>query len=210
VAKGYVRKWADLFRDLEQNHGLNVELQAHLWLLHHLFLASVNSDAVEWALSWNNHPMRLPRGERGGRSPIGLYSTGIATNGVRGFDAIDAAYDEDPENYGVDWADADDQTLTTNLRRRADEARQNAPDAFAPAPDPPPNVFVNPHSAPPRWSRVVVEPPRASPLTDDEISSLDAHISTRVDRRDRSMDSKRRIWIHALQFSTQLFDRHVD
>jgi hypothetical protein len=154
--------------------------------------------------------MRLPRGERGGRSPIGLYSTGIATNGARGFDAIDAAYDEDPENYGVDWADADDQTLTANMRQRADEARRNAPDAFDPAPNPPPNVFVNPHSALPRWSRVVVEPPRASPLTDDEISSLDAHISTRIERNDRSMDSKRRIWVHALQFSTQLFDRHVD
>jgi hypothetical protein len=124
IAKGYVRKWADAFRDLEQNHGLNVEVESHIWLLHHIFLASINRDALEWANAWNSHGMRLPHGERSGRSPKDLWLFGMAEHGARGLDAIgmqhgtgvnqedNQTYEEDPANYGVDWEGMDDEELT--------------------------------------------------------------------------------------------------
>lgn len=212
VAKGYARKWAEFFRDLEKDHGLNVESPAHLWLLHYLFLSEVNKDAIDWAITWNNHGMRLPRGERSGQSPIIMWTRGMAENGIRGFDAIntvDPAYEEDPDNYGVDWADADDQRLAAHVLRRTDEAQQAAPQAFEAAANPPQNIFVNNYSSPPRWSRVTVDPPNPSLLTEAELQSLNDHLNGRVDRADRSMNARRMLWIHALRFATQLFDRRM-
>jgi hypothetical protein len=31
---------------LERNHGLNVAVESHIWLLHHVSLASINRDAL--------------------------------------------------------------------------------------------------------------------------------------------------------------------
>jgi hypothetical protein len=89
VATGFVRKWANLFRDLEANHGLDVELDSHIWLLHYLFLKYINKDANDWANLWNRHPMQLPQGERSGKSPWDMFFDGMILYGARGLDAID-------------------------------------------------------------------------------------------------------------------------
>jgi hypothetical protein len=209
VAKGFVSKWADFFRDLEQHHGLNIELDSHIWLIHHLFLDLVNQDALEWAIAWNSHRMNLPHGQRSGRSPIDQFFFGISTHGIRGFNAIDDAYEEDPEHYGVDWEDMDDDQLTGHMRRRATYAREQAPQAFEDSNIPPPNAFVHPYSNPPRWSRVIVSSPRVCPLNPDELVLLKQHLSTVVDPSNQSMNARRQKWVRALQFSTELLDRRA-
>lgn len=183
-------------------------MDSHIWLLHYLFLNTINTEAIEWAKSWNHHGMNLPQGQRSGRSPIDLYLFGTLENGTRGFATIDLAYDEDPERYGVDWEDMDDRELMNNMLRRGEEARVQAPQAFENVPNPPPNVFVHPYANPPHWSRVVVESPHTCPLTDEEKQSLEELI--RAHALDVSMDSRRTIWIDALRHVTESFDRRTE
>ena len=42
VTEGFGGKWKDFFTDLEANEGLDVDNQAHIWLLHHLYLDDIN------------------------------------------------------------------------------------------------------------------------------------------------------------------------
>ncbi|KAG8810735.1 hypothetical protein FRC19_004350 [Serendipita sp. 401] len=207
VGKGFARKWANLFRDLEQSHGLNVDLESHLWLLHYLFLASINQDAVDWGIAWNNHGMQLPHGQRSGRSPVDQFVVGMAENGMRGLEDTDPAYGQDPVNYGVNWEDMEDAEIMNHLQRRREEARNSASHAFEETTDIPHNSFVHPHNNPPRWSRVTVQPPHRCPLTDEELQEFENFIQNRPEQSGRSMDSNRRLWILTLQKATELMDR---
>ncbi|KAK0455318.1 uncharacterized protein EV420DRAFT_1244595, partial [Desarmillaria tabescens] len=56
---GFSNKWKAFFQSLEHHHSLNAHLNRHIWLLHHLFLKHVDSDAQTWAEHWNNHKMSL-------------------------------------------------------------------------------------------------------------------------------------------------------
>ncbi|KAI0368680.1 hypothetical protein BV20DRAFT_947886 [Pilatotrama ljubarskyi] len=49
VTRGFGAKWKAFFIELERHHRLDPTLPSHVWLLHHLFLPSINQDAVEWA-----------------------------------------------------------------------------------------------------------------------------------------------------------------
>ncbi|KAK6969559.1 nitrite transporter NirC, partial [Favolaschia claudopus] len=62
VTHGFGKKWKVFFLDLETNHGLNPTRPGHIWLLRHLFLASINRDAQDWAEAWNSHQLTGPRG----------------------------------------------------------------------------------------------------------------------------------------------------
>jgi hypothetical protein len=95
----------------------------------------------------------------------------------------------------------DDEELTRHHQRRGEDARREAPYAFQEDPVAP----VAPlHTPPPRWSRVIVEPPDTSPLTAEQKTSLDTFLTTLPDLQGRSMAAQRRIWIQALAFSSQL------
>ena len=108
MTKGFGRKWKDLFEILEAHDGLNIDSDAHVWLLHHLFLDKINSDAMAWTATWNNHT--LSRRNQTHKSPHHMYVHGIVTNGVRGvhLDYEDVAEaDGNREEYGIDWEDMD-------------------------------------------------------------------------------------------------------
>ncbi|KAI0371588.1 hypothetical protein BV20DRAFT_1051599 [Pilatotrama ljubarskyi] len=47
VTSGFGSKWKEFFHQLEAQHGLNVDNDAHVWLLHHLFLEAINRDAEQ-------------------------------------------------------------------------------------------------------------------------------------------------------------------
>lgn len=198
VGNGWARKWVDFFHDLEDRHGLNVELDSHIWLLHYLFLEPLNQDAMEWAEAWNHHSLRLPRGEKSGRSPCDLYLFGLAQNGLRGFDQQDPAFDEDPQNYGVDWYDMNDQGLVGNLLEQRP----------AMAPEEPANNNVFLMNPPPRFSRVTVDPPGGHSFDDQEMEQLQWFMTQRVDVNRRDMDSRRTMWTLALRFCMQSISRH--
>lgn len=93
------------FLDLEANHGLNPTRPGHIWLLHHLFLASVNRDAQDWAEAWNSHQLTVRRQRE--RSPRDLFVFGMLREGPRGISSVLAQEEEevieDLNDYGVDW-----------------------------------------------------------------------------------------------------------
>ncbi|KAJ6525013.1 hypothetical protein B0H19DRAFT_1085131 [Mycena capillaripes] len=68
----------------------------HIWLLHHLFLSSVNRDALEWAEAWNSHQLTSRRQRE--RSPRDLFLFGMLREGPRGISSFLAPDEEEIEN----------------------------------------------------------------------------------------------------------------
>jgi hypothetical protein len=186
---GFVGKWVRFNAELELNHGLDVDQDAHIWLLHYLFRDAINQDAQEWAGAWNRHSMRLPRGQRGGRSPLDQFLFGMAQHGIRGLQHSDELYVEDGDEYGVDWEDLNNTSLAQSVLQR--ELATSVLDTPAAA-------------APPRWSQVDVETLHLSPLGEEQIQQLDHYLSSRVDITSTSMEVRKLLWIHALRFFGQL------
>lgn len=65
VGQRFVRQWRAFFTRLERQHLLQRKNPHHRWLLHHLFLDSINEDYTKFCEEWNAHPIS---GE-GGYSP---------------------------------------------------------------------------------------------------------------------------------------------
>ncbi|KAJ7836220.1 hypothetical protein B0H13DRAFT_2240031 [Mycena leptocephala] len=102
VTHGFGKKWKVFFLDLETNHGLNPTRPGHVWLLHHLFLASVNRDAQDWAEAWNSHQLTIRRQRE--RSPRDLFLFGMLREGPRGISSFltpDEEVIEDLNEYGM-------------------------------------------------------------------------------------------------------------
>jgi hypothetical protein len=57
VGSQFARAWRAFFFRLEELHGLDRKNPFHLWLLHFLFLDSINDDCEEFAENWNAHPI---------------------------------------------------------------------------------------------------------------------------------------------------------
>ena len=196
VMTGYISKWADLFTDLERHHGLDVESDNHIWLLHYLYLGLINEDALTWGATWNQHPMRLPNGQSGGRSPINQYVMGLAEHGLRGTD--DNGYDEEGDEYGIDWDDLENGDLVRSVLTRRGQGVEN---------DEAPAIVA---AAPPRWSRVEVNSPSNCPISQAELQELEEYVRCRVDTHSIRMDVRKNIWVYALQSFTQLLAQHGD
>lgn len=190
MTKGYGSKWKEFFMSLEAHHGLDASLPSHIWLLHHLFLPSINQDALEWAESWNAHQLSLPAG--GSRSPRDMFIFGLLEYGAQGIENVLQQQDADGignlEEYGVDWEAMDDATLMAHFRENNEAA------ALDPAGDHP----FAPRSAPPRLSEVTCDEP-GCPFTPEQVRVLDARLRARVDLASRDMAVRRMVWSTALQ-----------
>lgn len=57
VGTQFARRWRAFFQQLEKYHHLNPGSPTHLWLLHHLFLGSINEDCELFQENWNSHPI---------------------------------------------------------------------------------------------------------------------------------------------------------
>ncbi|KAH9849984.1 hypothetical protein C2E23DRAFT_736029 [Lenzites betulinus] len=194
VTAGYGNKWKEFFRSLEALHGLNVDNDSHVWLVHHLFLDAINRDAMQWAATWNQHT--LARRNDSHLSPAQLYVQGLAIHGQRGLfnpdtDTIseedverNRSSDDDYADYGIDW----DEAERRHIRRHHDE---NNPDDGDPT-----NPF---QTHPARLSHVEVPDPRC-PYAPEQVSVLDAHLSTLPCFSRGSMQDCLELWLSALHF----------
>ncbi|KAF8262931.1 hypothetical protein EI94DRAFT_1773074 [Lactarius quietus] len=183
VTRGFRGKWKAFFRMLESNHGLNVDKDAHSWLLHFLFLGYINIDADAWMKAWNMHSLSQ-QGERH-LSPNDLYLCGMAEHGVRGL-RPDASSDqntgseledvtphfapvglqdplvlteEDQRSYGIDWDEFD---VTQSVEHHRD---RHATDQT----DPALNLFL---ALDPADMRYVIVPDIRCPFPDHQIHTL--------------------------------------
>lgn len=57
VGAQFAHRWRAFFQRLEQLHGLDVQDESHLWLLHALFLDEINEDCEQFCSDWNSHPV---------------------------------------------------------------------------------------------------------------------------------------------------------
>ncbi|KAI0059710.1 hypothetical protein BV25DRAFT_1808600 [Artomyces pyxidatus] len=199
VTSGYGQKWKNFFLDLEHNHGLDPSRSAHIWLLHHLFLAAINQDAIDWADTWNSHKLHA-QGQHD-RSPRDMFIFGMLENGPRGLSTIlpsepPAESIDDLANYGVDWEAMQDPALMAHhMEHNAQEWEES-------------NLF-SPASMPAHVAEVICDPPNC-PFSEQEVQYLDRQLSLHVDTSSRSMEVRRLVWAQALVLCRLLHDQYTE
>ncbi|KAF8146615.1 hypothetical protein K438DRAFT_2092941 [Mycena galopus ATCC 62051] len=82
--------WAERFTIFEIRYGLDINNINHIWLLHFLFLPTINSQLAFLAQLWNQHRNQLPD---------------------------DAMSEEELEVYGIDWEGLRDDALLDSQQR---------------------------------------------------------------------------------------------
>ncbi|KAK7041382.1 hypothetical protein R3P38DRAFT_3260940 [Favolaschia claudopus] len=188
VTHGFGQKWKNFFHDLEINHGLNPRSPGDIWLLHHLFLDSINQDAQEWAEAWNSHKVQIKRERK--RSLRDMFVFSMVQDGPRGLGDVVEPVDEpvdDIASYGVDWEVANDPRL---MRHLLEENPQDWEDE---------NPF---HAAPSQLSDVPCRPPNC-PFTVEQVALLDRILAERVDVTSRNMVIRRTVWCEAFHICSQ-------
>ncbi|KAF7335038.1 Integrase catalytic domain-containing protein [Mycena venus] len=198
VTRGFGRKWSQFFLSLEISCGLRPDLDAHVWLIHHLFLPAINQDAQDWARTWNEHKIRFDT-ERT-RSPRDMFFFGMIENGLRGFESTpeELADDniDDLDAYGVDWEDLNDPDVMGHHAEFNTDQELNHDDIQ--------NPFTN--DGPHQLSHVeVVEP--LCPFTADQVTLLNGHLALSAHSQSRNMNSRRAVWVDALEFCRRLYEQ---
>lgn len=190
VVKGFVASWSNFFIALEQHHGLDRNDEFHIWLLHHLFLACINFDALAWAEGWNHHSFsRLPNHPPRSHlpSPRELYYFGVYQNGVRAMDIIDEDEIPDLAHYGVDWEEHDDPRI---MRIHWQQNQVDIPEA---------DEHENGYGLPRSLVEVRVPAPPI-PISDAEVAALDLYLEEHVDMTSSNPDLRRLWWVTALEY----------
>ncbi|KAH9934592.1 hypothetical protein B0H21DRAFT_699319 [Amylocystis lapponica] len=190
VTHAFGQKWKNFFLDLETNHGLDPRLPSHIWLLHFLFLSSINDDAQEFVNAWNSHPLHIRRERQ--RSPRDMWLFSMLQDGPRGLASVLEVEDElqleDLASFGVDWEAAADPTLMAHLlEHNPDEHLDSNPFAVGPS----------------SLSHVPCDPPE-SPLTHDAMEYVRRELALRVNIYTSSMDIRRIVWQQALALCSSL------
>jgi hypothetical protein len=183
MTSAFGSKWKTLFEILEAHDGLDSNNDAHIWLLHFLFLDSINKDAEDWAATWNNHTLQR-RGQHH-QSPHQMYLYGMVQNGVRG-----VMLEEDPEDveaYGIDWEALDE--VNDHSRHDNDSGSDNL------------NPFLINH--PSNLSHIDLSDPRC-PFDENQVRQLSDQISVLPHYQMLDMHSKRLLWIDSLHIATDI------
>ncbi|KAJ7149387.1 hypothetical protein C8R43DRAFT_1096902 [Mycena crocata] len=110
--------WADRFILLELRYGLDINSIAHIWLLHFLFLATINSELAFFAESWNQHRIQIRNGPN--RSPTDMFVFDMFVNGVRGDrlpEQEEGLGDSELDLYGIDWQGLRDEAVLDSQRQ---------------------------------------------------------------------------------------------
>ncbi|KAJ7895420.1 hypothetical protein B0H13DRAFT_2234561 [Mycena leptocephala] len=111
--------WAERFTILELRHRLDINNISHIWLLHFLFLATINSQLAFFAQSWNQHRIQIRHGGAPfHRSPADMFVFDMLVNGVRGnqLPEEELLSEEELEVYGIDWSGLRDDDLLASQR----------------------------------------------------------------------------------------------
>ncbi|KAK0436757.1 hypothetical protein EV421DRAFT_1907820 [Armillaria borealis] len=167
-------------QSLEHHHSLNLHLNRHIWLLHHLFLAHIDSDANIWAEHWNNHKMSL-KGCRA--SPLQMWMESQLLHGARGLEHLTA---DDPRRIAP-FAAVPNMGLNKDMLRQL-QAHQRV---HIEAPD----------SVPQNLAYVACEPPN-NPFSPEQLVQFDARLNAVVPDVDQRMEYRHLHWIHGLAIMT--------
>ncbi|KAF8204269.1 hypothetical protein K438DRAFT_1905446 [Mycena galopus ATCC 62051] len=85
--------WGDHFTRLEVQYGLDINNFAHIWLLHLLFLSTINTQLTFFAEWWNQHRIQIRNGANW--CPTDMFVFDMYEEEDLGEDKL--------EVYGIDW-----------------------------------------------------------------------------------------------------------
>lgn len=168
----------------------------HIWLLHHLFLPAIRTDAAEWVETWNTHKITGTRESE--CSPLEMFFLGMVEHGARGLDrfaGVDSADIEpleDPVDFGIDY-EALHNTTIMNQHHAANPTEQSN------------GSFIQ-DNTPQHFSNVPCEPPNC-PFAPEDVEILDqclADIFPLDILKSRSMRDRTAIWDKALELCEEL------
>lgn len=183
--------WADNFTILELRHGFDINNSNHIWLLHHLFLPTINSGLAFFAESWNLHKIQIRDGPN--RSPADMFGFDMLIHGVRGGvgEEDDMMSEEELEVYGIDWQGLLDESV---LHSQQENNPVNEGSS---------SWFGGSGNIPAELNEVRVDSP-AIPLTALQVENLNHFVSEWVGAADE--DSVVQMWIHGLAFARAMND----
>ncbi|KAJ7589913.1 hypothetical protein C8J56DRAFT_1139619 [Mycena floridula] len=150
--------WGSMFDILELHHGLDINNQHHLWLLHHLFLGTINDHLALFTQGWNEHRIQIQGAAN--RSPNDMFVFDNYIHGVRGHQ-LDMT-DDELEVYGIDWEGL-------NLDRVRESQMANNPQGEDST------SWVGQTGPPAHLNEVLVEPPTVS-LAPGPLEGLQAEL----------------------------------
>ncbi|KAF9052534.1 hypothetical protein BDP27DRAFT_1242717, partial [Rhodocollybia butyracea] len=112
VGSQFARAWRAFFLRLERLHGLSRTEPHHLWLIHTLFLSSINEDCEAFMENWNSHPISKKGHNKSpndirllGQLKHGVYSdphNGIHPEILHYYGARDIEDDNEARNIAMD------------------------------------------------------------------------------------------------------------
>jgi hypothetical protein len=184
--------WAEHFQMLEVRHGLDINNINHIWLLHYLFLNTINVQLDFFAQSWNHHVIQIRDGPN--RSPADLFGFDMFTQGVRGTQLptpinTTPMSEEELEVFGVDWEGLGSDTL---LQSR--EANNPSTEGTG--------SWLGRNGPPEHLNEVPVEPPTGI-FSVEELTWIDralAHMAGSVDDADVAG-----LWVQALALARNIY-----
>ncbi|KAK0430973.1 hypothetical protein EV421DRAFT_1720959 [Armillaria borealis] len=165
--------WYAFFMELKASYGLDHNNSAHIWLLQHLFLLTIDTDALQWADWWNNHP--IPLEGKCPETPSNMWIESQLMDGLRGLEHV---VPTDP--LVVDpFAAIPSMGMNQDILRLLQQRHQalTPDDSLAYVPCEPPNC----------------------PLSPEEVQVLDHTLQTSSGMGDETMAGRRVLWIHALE-----------
>ena len=179
VGRNIIWKWKLFLQDLETRHGLRVDNDGHVWLLHHLYLDLLNEQIMEWAAHWNAHTICLKREKN--KSPRRMFLQGTRERNAPGMREVTEAHEEaieDLAKFGVDYDAMEDGALIDHLQAHNG------------------NPFHD--HAPNHFNKVRCEAPEP-PLTVDQLRVLDNTLREDFDLATKNMEVWKLIWDRALR-----------
>lgn len=143
---------ADHFQNLKLGYSLDISNMSHLWLLHFLFLPTINTQLHFFAESWNQHRIQIDNGPN--HSLIDMFGFNMHIHGVRGMQLVEDLSPKELEVFGVDWQALQDEALMNSCEQNnsQDEAGHS---------------WIDQRGPPPHLNEVAVETPEG-PLRADK------------------------------------------
>ncbi|KAJ3965215.1 hypothetical protein EV361DRAFT_974035 [Lentinula raphanica] len=187
------QNWNDIFTRLEMHHQLDVNNPNHIWLLHYLFINTINESLAFWVEGWNCHRISQRRGGGPARSPEDMWGFDMLAHGLRG-DPVDqyTMTDAELEVFGVDWEGLRDNDLLRSLRRNYAHEEGS-------------NTWLGRGGPPEHLNEVRVDPPSGL-MTAHEIQPLDVLLLTFPCRYNET--DVVNIWHSALVYTRTLYPNH--
>ncbi|KAI0040931.1 hypothetical protein FA95DRAFT_1502103 [Auriscalpium vulgare] len=191
VTAGFGKKWKEFFRGLEAYDNLNLELDPHIWLIHHLFLPAINEDAETWANTWNAHI--LSRRGQTHEAPRDMYTHGTVIHGQRAIflQPEPEGTDDDLAEFGIDWNDIENRQVMNHHNAENNVQADGDPN----------NPFVS--NQPDQLSHVEVSDARC-PFNTNQLQIFNTYLHTLPYINFKDMASRRLVWISAYERALEM------